>query len=72
MNKNFRYSKVLEGHLGESQTRPLPQCPHLVWSQPVPLNVTAPPVLYQPQKLLSLMEDSGVPVHNVDNIIKGA
>lgn len=70
-NRLYRYSKVLEGNLGESQARPLPQCPHLVWSHPIPLNVSAPSNLYQSQKLLSLMEDIALPTLNIENIIKG-
>ncbi|CAH0547704.1 unnamed protein product [Brassicogethes aeneus] len=72
-NRLYRYSKVLEANLGESQTKPLPQCPHLVYSHPVPLNVSAPTNLYQSQKLLSLIEDASAPLHNVnDNLIKDA
>lgn len=51
------YSKVLENNLGAG-TRPLPQCPHLVWSQAIPLNVSAPSNLYKSQKLLNIIEDS--------------
>lgn len=67
----YRYSKVLESHLGDSQAKPLPQCPHLVWAHPIPLNVSAPTNLYQPQKLLSLMEDVVVPIPHIDHAIKG-
>lgn len=70
-NRLYRYSKVLGGNLGESQPRALPQCPHLVWTHPVPLNVSAPSNLYQSQKLLSLIEDVNIPLHNLDNTIKG-
>jgi membrane-bound transcription factor site-1 protease len=70
-NRLYRYSKVLEGNLGESQARPLPQCPHLVWAHPIPLNVSAPSNLYQSQKLLSLMEDVALPTINIENIIRG-
>lgn len=41
-NHLYRYSKVLENRMGSLQTRTLPQCPHLVWTQPVPLNKSAP------------------------------
>ncbi|XP_044750367.1 membrane-bound transcription factor site-1 protease [Coccinella septempunctata] len=68
-NRLNRFSKVLEGNLGESQTKPLPQCPHLVWSQPIPLNVTAPPNLYQSQKLLSLMEEELGPL-GIENTVR--
>lgn len=67
----YRYSKVLESRLGEAQAKPLPQCPHLVWAHPIPLNVSAPTNLYQPQKLLSLLEDVVVPIPHVDSAIKG-
>lgn len=70
-NRLYRFSKVLDGNLGEAQTRPLPQCPHLVWANPVPLNQSAPTNLYQSQKLLSLIEDDVVPVvNNAENTIK--
>lgn len=68
-NRLYRYSKVLEGHLGEAQAKALPQCPHLVWTQPVPLNVSASTNLYQPQKLLVVSEDV-VPILNVDNDLR--
>ncbi|KAJ8943939.1 hypothetical protein NQ314_009603 [Rhamnusium bicolor] len=71
-NRLYRYSKVLERNLGESQARALPQCPHLVWTHPIPLNVSAPSNLYQSQKLLSLIEEVNLPIHNVDNVIKDA
>lgn len=61
-NKLYRYSKVLDNHLGDKQARALPQCPHLVWTQPVPLNISAPTNFYQSQKLLSLSEDTPAPV----------
>lgn len=70
-NRLYRYSKVLESHLGDNQAKPLPQCPHLIWAQPVPLNVSAPTNLYQTQKLLSLMEDAVLPALNIDNVVKG-
>ncbi|KAJ4448499.1 hypothetical protein ANN_10515 [Periplaneta americana] len=53
-NHLYRYSKVLENHMGTLQTRALPPCPHLVWAQPIPLNKSAPTNLYKSQKLLSL------------------
>nr|XP_023028172.1 membrane-bound transcription factor site-1 protease [Leptinotarsa decemlineata] len=61
-NRLYRYSQVLEGNLGDSQPRSIPQCPHLAWTQPVPLNVSAPSNLYQSQKLLSLIEDVNFPL----------
>ncbi|CAH1170188.1 unnamed protein product [Phaedon cochleariae] len=70
-NRLYRYSKVLDGNLGESQARPIPPCPHLVWTQPAPLNVSAPTNLYQSQKLLSLMEDVEIPLP-LDNEVKDA
>ncbi|XP_060535660.1 membrane-bound transcription factor site-1 protease isoform X2 [Cylas formicarius] len=69
-NKLHRFSKVLEGKLGEAQPKQLPQCPHLVWAFPIPLNASAPSNLYQSQKLLSLMEDVNVVPVNLDNTIK--
>ena len=41
-NHLYRYSKVLEPHLGDPKPRPLPACPHLSWAKPQPLNETAP------------------------------
>ncbi|KAI4469491.1 peptidase s8 [Holotrichia oblita] len=61
-NKLHRYSKVLDNHLGDKQARALPQCPHLVWTQSVPLNISAPTNFYQSQKLLSLSEDTPPPI----------
>lgn len=52
------YSKVLDNNNIGGGIRPLPQCPHLVWSQPLPLNVSAPSNLYKSQKLLTIIEDS--------------
>ncbi|XP_066138498.1 membrane-bound transcription factor site-1 protease isoform X2 [Euwallacea fornicatus] len=72
-NRLYRFSKVIEGHLGETHTRPLPQCPHLVWAKPLPLNQSAAGNLYQAQKLLSLMEESNIPLdlnNNAENTIK--
>lgn len=69
-NRLNRFSKVLDGNLGEAQTRPLPQCPHVVYLQPVPLNVSAPPNLYQSQKLLSLGEEEVMPLPYFENLIK--
>ncbi|KAK9888441.1 hypothetical protein WA026_000689 [Henosepilachna vigintioctopunctata] len=68
-NRLNRFSKVLEGNLGESQTKPLPQCPHLIWNQPIPLNITAPQNLYQSQKLLSLPDDGEIAA-SVENTVK--
>ncbi|XP_039276563.1 membrane-bound transcription factor site-1 protease isoform X2 [Nilaparvata lugens] len=56
-NHLYRYSKVLVNRIGALQTRPLPPCPHLVWSLPIPLNKSAPTNLYKSQKLLSLSLD---------------
>lgn len=69
-NRLFRYSKVLAGHLGDSQARALPQCPHLIWTPAIPLNISAPSNLYQSQKLLSI-EDAVVPVINFNSVTKG-
>lgn len=41
-NHLYRYSKVLEAHLGDPKPRPLPACPHLSWAKPQPVNETAP------------------------------
>ncbi|XP_069113191.1 membrane-bound transcription factor site-1 protease-like [Argopecten irradians] len=60
-NHLHRYSKVLEGHLGSPRSRPLPQCPRLIWTVAHPLNVSAPSNLYQQQKLLSTGLDIPVP-----------
>lgn len=68
-NQLYRYSKVLDDHLGEYQARALPQCPHVVWVQPVPLNISASINLYQPQKLLAFPEE--IPLLNVDNDLRG-
>lgn len=70
-NRLYRYSKVLEVNLGEPQTRPLPQCPHLSWSQPLPLNISAPSNLYQSQRLLSLISESHGIIDNNDKNLKG-
>lgn len=70
-NRLYRYSNVLEKNLGEAQARPIPQCPHLMWAHPIPLNVSAPTNLYQSQKLLSLIEEVNI-VLPVDNNIKDA
>lgn len=69
-NRLYRYSKVLEGHLGEPQARALPTCPHLIWTVPIPLNISAPTNLYQTQKLLSLIDDV-VPLVNFKQSTKG-
>jgi len=60
-NHLYRYSKVLESHLGGPTARPLPPCPHLVWSTPVPLNKSGPSNLYKSQKLLSVVVDPPLP-----------
>lgn len=57
-NHLHRYSKVIEGNLGKSRSRPLPPCPSLNWAKPHPLNKSAPSNLYQPQKLMSIDLDS--------------
>lgn len=57
-NRLYLYSKVLENNLGEAHARALPQCPHLVWAQAVPLNVSAPSNLYKSQKLLSVLDET--------------
>lgn len=41
-NHLYRYSKVLEHHLGTPQARPLPTCPQLKWVRPHPLNRSGP------------------------------
>ncbi|TSS72698.1 Membrane-bound transcription factor site-1 protease [Bagarius yarrelli] len=56
-NHLYRYSKVLEAHLGDPKPRPLPACPHLSWAKPQPLNETAPSNLWKHQKLLSVDMD---------------
>lgn len=53
-NHLYRYSKVLEAHLGDPKPRPLPACPHLSWAKPQPVNETAPSNLWKHQKLLSI------------------
>uniref|UniRef100_A0AAY4EWD7 Membrane-bound transcription factor site-1 protease n=1 Tax=Denticeps clupeoides TaxID=299321 RepID=A0AAY4EWD7_9TELE len=59
-NHLYRYSKVLESHLGDHKPRPLPACPHLSWAKPQPLNETAPSNLWKHQKLLSVDLDKVV------------
>ncbi|KAH1002640.1 membrane-bound transcription factor site-1 protease-like isoform X2 [Dendroctonus ponderosae] len=76
-NRLYRFSKVLENHLDAGIVRALPQCPHLVWANPVPLNQSAPGNLYQSQKLLALIEEEvNVPPENrndnAENTIKDA
>ncbi|CAM6031724.1 unnamed protein product, partial [Sphagnum compactum] len=58
-NHLYRYSKVLEHHLGNPQTRSLPSCLPLKYETAVPLNKSAPTNLYKTQKLLSV---SGVDI----------
>ena len=41
-NHLYRYSKVLEGHLGSTRARVLPTCPHHVWATAFPINCSAP------------------------------
>ncbi|XP_018320423.1 membrane-bound transcription factor site-1 protease isoform X2 [Agrilus planipennis] len=69
-NRLYRYSKVLEKHLGDPQAKQLPQCPRLAWVTPIPLNTSAPTNLYQPQKLLALSEDALRPTFNVEDVIR--
>ncbi|XP_075216075.1 membrane-bound transcription factor site-1 protease isoform X1 [Lycorma delicatula] len=61
-NHLYRYSKVLENRMGSLQTRPLPPCPHLIWSLPNPLNQSAPTNLYKSQKLLSINIEGDLPI----------
>ncbi|XP_023211189.1 membrane-bound transcription factor site-1 protease-like [Centruroides sculpturatus] len=60
-NHLYRYSKVLEDHMGTGQTRPLPTCIRLKWATPYPLNKSAPSSLYKAQKLLSVGLDVPLP-----------
>ncbi|XP_071040953.1 membrane-bound transcription factor site-1 protease isoform X2 [Parasteatoda tepidariorum] len=60
-NHLYRYSKVLEHHLGTPHTRPLPACPRLSWVRPEPLNKSGPSTLYKAQKLLSVNLDAPFP-----------
>uniref|UniRef100_W5MI11 Membrane-bound transcription factor site-1 protease n=1 Tax=Lepisosteus oculatus TaxID=7918 RepID=W5MI11_LEPOC len=53
-NHLYRYSKVLEPHLGDPKPRPLPACPHLSWAKPQPVNLTGPSNLWKSQKLLAI------------------
>ena len=55
-NRLHRFSKVLDTNIGQDHvsTRVLPACPTLSYSDPVPLNKTAPSNLYKSQKLLLL------------------
>ena len=53
-NNLHRYSKVLEHHLGNPQTRPLPSCPSFKYETPIPLNKSAPSNLFKSQKLFSV------------------
>lgn len=45
---------MLESNLDVARPRPLPPCPVLAWSTPVPLNKSAPSNLYKSAKLLSV------------------
>lgn len=70
-NHLHRYSKVLEGHLGNPKSRPLPPCPHQSWASPHPLNISAPSNLFQHQKLLSIDINPPVPPpgwHNIPHL----
>lgn len=64
-NHLYRYSKVIENHMGTLRTRELPTCPHLVWAKPQPLNTSAPTNLYKAQKLLSVAIDGDLPLFRV-------
>lgn len=64
-NHLYRYSKVVENHMGTLRTRELPACPHLVWAKPQPLNTSAPTNLYKSQKLLSIGADSELPLWRI-------
>lgn len=70
-NHLYRYSKVLENHLGSLQTRPLPPCPHLVWAVPNPLNRSAPTNLYKSQKLLSVSLEGELPLWDMGGMWRG-
>lgn len=52
-NHLYRYSKVLEAHLGDPKPRPLPACPHLSWAKPQPLNETAPRSVHETAAILN-------------------
>lgn len=69
-NHLYRFSKVLENHLGSSQSRVLPACPHLVWAQSHPLNISAPTNFYQAQKLLSIESDLGIPIMQQPDLMR--
>ena len=57
-NHLHKYSKVLDpSQLGAIETVPLPECPLQAWSQPKPLNVTAPENLHKQRWLLSVNLD---------------
>ncbi|MGH0172896.1 UNVERIFIED_CONTAM: hypothetical protein FKN15_064358 [Acipenser sinensis] len=66
-NHLYRYSKVLEAHLGDPKPRPLPACPHLSWAKPQPLNETAPSNLWKHQKLLSIDLDKLAVLNFIQN-----
>ncbi|ELT89805.1 hypothetical protein CAPTEDRAFT_228241 [Capitella teleta] len=61
-NHLYRYSKVLDSHLGEPRPKPLPLCPHLAWASPHALNVSAPSNLFRQQKLLSIGLEPALPI----------
>lgn len=63
-NHLHRYSKVIEGRLGSTISRPLPTCPQLNWAKPNPINKTANVNLYQQQKLLSVGIDEAIIIGN--------
>uniref|UniRef100_H3CGJ5 Membrane-bound transcription factor site-1 protease n=1 Tax=Tetraodon nigroviridis TaxID=99883 RepID=H3CGJ5_TETNG len=69
-NHLYRYSKVLEAHLGDPKPRPLPACPHLSWAKPQPVNETAPRTLWEAISKLSLGFDLGQsrPSRNVKGV----
>nr|XP_002122807.1 membrane-bound transcription factor site-1 protease [Ciona intestinalis] len=50
-NHLFKYSKVLEAHLGKPIPRPLPSCSSLEWELPFFINESSPQFMWKPQKL---------------------
>lgn len=53
-NLLFKYSKVLESHLGEPQFLPVPACPSLAWARSEPVNDSGSVNLWKHQRLLSI------------------
>ncbi|CAM1330162.1 MBTPS1 (predicted) [Pycnogonum litorale] len=68
-NRLHRNSKVVQSIDGEIKTRDLPSCPHLIWSTPVPLNISDSSHLYK-HKLLSLKHDGAPMFVRRNNFIK--